>query len=263
MEVVPGGGRGQPLVARETLGPEGRGPWLAGPTAARALRLGPSVEDTFSRHWVTVEDGPAGRPLVLHQGVAAGAAVASDGCDVDDPLGVTGVTGMAPRPRLSRSRTRGLGGRRRRGVRLDRPCGSRSRRAETTLRGLPLLGAERLPKALECLGEPIARLWLLHTRGTPVKRHHDSYQPPSGETPGGGHTGTVAPRPVTCKRAELAARGTRPRASQESARIMGSRGQLQPKRLRACGRRRQPMQSAAKSNPRAASSAEFRIATRH
>ena len=136
------------------------------------LKLG--VEDTVSLHGVTFEDGPAGRPLVLQEGVAVGAAVADGGRDINDPPGLASVTGVAPCPWVPWTRTLSLGDLGRRGVGLDGPLGRGGRRAEKTRRGLPLLVTALLPKALEFLGEPIDLPLFLQTLGTPIDRHHHS-----------------------------------------------------------------------------------------
>jgi hypothetical protein len=118
MAVVPRG-RHQ-LVTIETLGQDGRHLWWEGPPAAGAILRGQPVEDTFSLHRATCDDSPAGSPLGLSKRVAVGAAVAYDGRDVDDSLGLTRVKGVAPRPRVPRLCTLALGGLRGRDIGLDR-----------------------------------------------------------------------------------------------------------------------------------------------
>src|ERR671925_259815 len=229
MEIVHGGGRRQQLIPIEALGQDRRRPWLEGPTAAGAVPLRQLVENTLGLHGVTFDDGSAGRPLVLQERVARGTAVASYRRDLDDPLRLPRVKGMASRPRMSRSRTLRLGGRRRRGVRLDGPLGRRSRRAEKTLRGLPFLVAELLLQTLECRGEPIDLPLFLQTLGTPVNRHHDSDPTPSGAPPGGSHTGTDAPRSVTDQRAEPGATMHAPQSKPGKRQDTGKLGTTQGK----------------------------------
>ena len=199
--IVPGGGCRQPWIPLEALGQDRGGSWWEGPTAVGAVPLRQPRENPLGLYRVTCDDGPAVRPLVRHERVARGTAGASYRRAREDPLRLPRVNGRAPRPRLPRPCTRRLGGRRRRGVRLDGQLGRRRRRAEKPLRGLPCLGAARLLQTWEGLGAPIDRRWLRHTRGTPVNRHDDSDPTTSGATPDGGHTGTVAPRPGACKRA--------------------------------------------------------------
>src|SRR6266699_5969362 len=108
------GGRRQQLIAIETLGQDSGRPRLEGPTAAGAVPLRQPVEDTLGLHRVTFDDGPAVCPLVLQGRVARGTAVASYRRDIDDPLRLARVKGMAPRPRMPWPRTLRLGGQRRR-----------------------------------------------------------------------------------------------------------------------------------------------------
>src|SRR5262245_115202 len=184
MEVVHRGRRRNQLVTIETFGQDGRGLGLKGPTAARAILLRQPVEDTCRLHRATFDDSPTGRPLSLQERVAVGAAGTYEGYDVDDPLGLTRIKGLTPRPWVPRLCTFPLEGLRERGIGLDRQFGGRGGRAEKALCSLPLLVAELLPKALECLGEPIDLPLFLQTFCAPIQGHHCSRCGTGCEAPG-------------------------------------------------------------------------------
>lgn len=187
MAGVPRGRCRQQWVTRETLGPDGRGPRLGGPTAAWPLRLWQPVADTFSLHRATFEDGAAGRPRVRQAYIAGGAAVAHDGRDVDDPRGWARVKGLAPCPRGSRLCTLPLEGRSGWGMGLHRVLGRGGRRAEKPRGGLPLRVAELLPKRPERRSAPSDLRRFLQALGTPLESHTTPALLP-----------TVSPRARTC-----------------------------------------------------------------
>jgi len=183
MAGVPRGRGRQQWVTRETLGPDGRGPRLGGPTAAWTLRLWPPVADTFSLHRATFEDGAAGPPRVRQACIAVGAAGAHEGRDVDDPRGWARVTGLAPCPRGARLCTLPLEGRSGWGMGLNRWRGRGGRRAEKPRGGLPLRVAELLPKRLERRSAPSELRRFLQALGTPLESHPHARPTPNGQPP--------------------------------------------------------------------------------
>jgi hypothetical protein len=93
------------------------------------------------------------------------------------------ASGLAPSPRVPRRCPLPLEGLRGRGIGLDRPLGGRGRRAEKALCGVPLLVAELLPEALECLGEPIDLPRLFQSFCTPIQDHLRSCRGTGCEAP--------------------------------------------------------------------------------
>jgi hypothetical protein len=93
------------------------------------------------------------------------------------------ASGLAPRPLVPRRCPLPLEGLRGRGIGLDRPLGGRGHRAEKALCGVPLLVAELLPEALECLGEPIDLPRLFQSFCTPIQGHLRSRRGTGCEAP--------------------------------------------------------------------------------
>lgn len=183
VQVGPRGRRRHPLVTLETLGPDGRGPWLEGPTAAGAIRLGQAGEDACGLDRATFEASPASHPLVFHACVAVRAALARCWRHVDHPFGWTGVNGVSPHPGGPRPGAFPREELRWRDVGVDRQRGGGGGRAEKARQGLPLRVAELLPKALECLGARIDLPLFLQTLRPPIDGPHHSRHSTSGQRP--------------------------------------------------------------------------------
>jgi hypothetical protein len=201
MEIMHRGRHGDELVPRETLGEDGRRRRLEGASAARAIVRRQPIEDPFGFHRAAIQAQPAVSALLFQERVAVRAPLADLGRDLHHSLGLAGIKGLATDSQVSQPRAFALGLLGRRNVSLDRPLVRRVAEPKKPLDGLPLLVAELLPKALDLLGEPTNLSLLLQTFGTPLHRHCHFRHEHSCEPPCGGHTGTVAPRPIAGKHA--------------------------------------------------------------